>query len=572
MEMRALRSVDHVIAVSAEDRRKLTANGLCPEKITVIPLGVDVGDFETAEGNGGMIRGRYGISETATVLFFHGTLHYWPNAEAVRFIADQLIPVLGEGGEFVFMIVGMSPPEHLSRPGIIFTGPVDDLADHIDAADICICPLFAGGGTRLKLLEYLAAGKPTLSTAKGAEGIVHHGAIRMAETPDEMVEVISDWAARPMEARRFGLAGRRFAKQYDWSSVTRHYIDLYRGVGAGEDFSAFAKPLDSHLPLRRPSKPLTLLLLINRGCNLRCGFCDLWDDPDQMSLIQAEVLFDQAVEIGVETIVITGGEPTMHRDWASIVRAAKRRGLTVNMTTNGVLLEKKWGSLVKIGLDSLSFSIDGLASTHDRIRGMEGAFDKTISALKRALSETELHCSVYFTATRENVGELKSVFDLVKSLGADFDFWPVNDAPDLAILSEADVAAWKEAVSHISSRSPNVSSRRLFYDNAIGYHAGEFAGKSLRCLGFIDQLGVKSDGSWIPCCVWGGDGLVVGNVFETPLPLLWRSDAVQRARRGLYEDGCDVGCYNHSLYEFTESTGESFVLEQSDEMISKNVK
>ena len=95
---------------------------------------------------------------------------------------------------------------------------------------------------------------------------------------------------------------------------------------------------------------------------------------------------------------------------------------------------------------------------------------------------------------------------------------------------------------------------------------------SLRCLGFVDQLGVKYDGSLMPCCVWGAKGLVVGNVFETPLSILWRSKAVQGARLGLYEDGCNAGCYNHSLYEFTESTGESFVLEQSEGLGSKTVQ
>ena len=164
-------------------------------------------------------------------------------------------------------------------------------------------------GTRLKLLEYLAAGKPTLSTSKGAEGILHNGAIELAETATEMAAVISRWVAVPEDAHRFGLAGRRFARHFDWSTVTSHYLSLYQGVGGGEDYSIVDSPIDMHLPFRTPSKPLTLLLLINRGCNLRCAFCDLWDNPEQMSLSQARSLFDEAVLIGVETVVITGGSP-----------------------------------------------------------------------------------------------------------------------------------------------------------------------------------------------------------------------------------------------------------------------
>ena len=53
----------------------------------------------------------------------------------------------------------MNPPLYFAHPKIIFTGAVNDLAAYIQMADVCVCPLFSGGGTRLKLLEYMAAGK-----------------------------------------------------------------------------------------------------------------------------------------------------------------------------------------------------------------------------------------------------------------------------------------------------------------------------------------------------------------------------------------------------------------------------
>ena len=66
------------------------------------------------------------------------------------------------------------------------------------------------------------------------------------------------------------------------------------------------------------------------------------------------------------------------------------------------------------------------------------------------------------------------------------------------------------------------------------------------------------EGDLLPCCVWGADGLKAGNVFETPLSDLWTSQKVQDQREGMYSKGCTEGCFNHSLYEFTRSTGESF--------------
>ena len=92
IEQRVLAMVDEVIAVSLDDRRRMVAAGLPAEKVTVIPHGVDVTRFAKASGRD--IRDRYNIDPQVPLLFFHGTLHYWPNTEAVRFIAERLLPAL----------------------------------------------------------------------------------------------------------------------------------------------------------------------------------------------------------------------------------------------------------------------------------------------------------------------------------------------------------------------------------------------------------------------------------------------------------------------------------------------
>ncbi len=100
--------------------------------------------------------------------------------------------------------------------------------------------------------------------------------------------------------------------------------------------------------------------------------------------------------------------------------------------------------------------------------------------------------------------------------------------------------------------------RRLFDEQALSYHRGEIG--TVRCLGLVDQYGVTFRGDLLPCCVWGGESLKVGNVFETPLSELWTSPQVQAHRVGLVGQGCAEDCFNHSLYEFTRSTKEAFTL------------
>jgi MoaA/NifB/PqqE/SkfB family radical SAM enzyme/glycosyltransferase involved in cell wall biosynthesis len=569
MEVLSLRLVDEVIAVSADDKRRMVAAGVEKNKITIIPHGVDTRRFSIRDGL--HIREQHGITRTDPVLIFHGTLHYWPNYEAVRFIRSRLLlSLLDTYPDLKIFICGMNPPLEFSHPSIIFTGSVLNLEEYIAAADVCICPLFAGGGTRLKLLEYMAVGKPTVSTSKGAEGIPMTGQMIIADTASEMIQQIGVLLDNPAHRATLGNKASRFVATLDWNEVSKAYIQLYSGLGRGKDWSIPSLDIESHLPARTPSKDRTLLLLINKGCNLRCSFCDLWEGKEQIPLMQVKQILDDAVSIETRVLVITGGEPLLHNDVFHIIEEANLRGLSVNMTTNGTLIDRYWDSLCTAPLDSLSFSIDGIGDTHDELRGQKGAFEKTISAIKRVRAELSCRRSIYFVATNKNVHQLIDVFELSLELGCSFDFWPVNDAEDLYITDPKDVQKWEEAVSYIAQRSKRAYENMDFYRDGMRYHAHQLQGKSMRCLGLIDQYGITYDGWLLPCCVWGKDDLRVGNVFETPLRTLWKSTEVQKHRTDLYERGCDVGCFNHSLYEFSASTGEDFLMPQEDKYVEKS--
>ena len=154
----ALQRVDQVIAVSTDDRDRMVEAGVDHHRITVIPHGVDAVPFRGASGEG--LRERYGISEDAPLLFFHGTLDYWPNTEAVRFLVEQLLPrLLRSHPDTRILVCGRNPPAYYAHPAVVLAGSVEDLPAHVAAADVCVCPVFAGGGTRMKLLEYMAAGQ-----------------------------------------------------------------------------------------------------------------------------------------------------------------------------------------------------------------------------------------------------------------------------------------------------------------------------------------------------------------------------------------------------------------------------
>ena len=541
IEEAVVRATDDVIVLSEEDRARLGGRGW------LVPHGVDLASYR---GQRVDLRARFHLP-SGPVIFFHGTLHYAPNTEAVRFLAERVLPALPPDASI--LCAGMGAPVELACDRLRFTGPLDDLAAVIQSADLCVCPLFAGGGTRMKLLEYFAAGRAVVSTPLGAEGLgVSHEQELLIAEPDAFVPAVLRALGDTALRERVGGRARAYAAVRDWSEVTRSTRAIHRGQGA--DF--VPRPsIEAHLPPRVPSKPLTLLFLVNRGCNLRCVFCDLWDRPENVPIHRALRLVEEAAGIGTKVLVLTGGEPLLHPDLPALVRHARSLGMAVNVTTNGTLVDRHLPALAEAGLTSMSFSLDGLAATHDRLRGQRGAFKRTWAQLLRTIHDGRVETAVYFTVTNQNVRELAQVYERATAAGARFDFWPVNDAPDLYLTSEADRAAWLGALETLSGRDPEVARKAHYYAEALRYHAGEKG--RVRCLGLVDQYGVTYTGDLLPCCVWGGEGLKVGNVFSTPLGELWRSPEVQSYREGLWGKGCSAGCYNHSLYELVESTGES---------------
>jgi glycosyltransferase involved in cell wall biosynthesis len=128
------------------------------------------------------------------------------------------------------MLVGKNPPK-ITHPNIITTGFVENLDEHIAAADIGLVPLLKGGGTRIKILEYMASGKAVVSTLKGAEGLnLQNGAeILLTEYPDSkfvdlVLKLIEDGSLR----KSMGVKAKEKAELlYDWAKTAEKAVEIY---------------------------------------------------------------------------------------------------------------------------------------------------------------------------------------------------------------------------------------------------------------------------------------------------------------------------------------------------------
>lgn len=112
------------------------------------------------------------LKDEYIVLFF-GNMAYKPNQDAINIICEKIAPTIENiRNDISFHIVGPNGKQmpDIENSNVKIIGFVDSISDYIQKSDVVICPLLEGSGTRFKIIESLASGKPVISTAKGAEG------------------------------------------------------------------------------------------------------------------------------------------------------------------------------------------------------------------------------------------------------------------------------------------------------------------------------------------------------------------------------------------------------------------
>jgi len=216
-------SLGHLVC-SEREREELQRR--VPEaRITVVENGVDAKYFDGAAG---------GNSKHHRIVFV-GAMSYHANAEAAIYFARQVWPEIHrQFPGWTLSIVGSNPTVEVlalhGRDNVEVTGTVADVRPYYGDAAAAVVPLRVGGGTRLKILEAMAAGVPVISTALGAEGLaVSPGKdILIANREEEWRTHLESLAGDAGRWDALSRAGRELVhSRYDWETLARALYDTY---------------------------------------------------------------------------------------------------------------------------------------------------------------------------------------------------------------------------------------------------------------------------------------------------------------------------------------------------------
>src|SRR5215471_1266122 len=171
-------------------------------------------------------------------ILFVGSMDYHANEDAAVYFANEVWPEMRKRRpRLQFTIVGRRPSARLKRlsgiEGIEVTGTVYDVRPYYREAIAAVVPLRVGGGSRLKILESMAAGVPVVSSTLGAEGLEVTDAkdILLADSPAEFVQALDMVCDDSSVWRMISVAGRDLAHlKYSWRTVGRECEEIHQRI------------------------------------------------------------------------------------------------------------------------------------------------------------------------------------------------------------------------------------------------------------------------------------------------------------------------------------------------------
>ena len=222
-ELRLLRRMDLVQTCSEAERRLLESflGREAPPVKGTLRAALDTGDYVP------VFTGR----QPETLLFV-GNFRHAPNVGGLRFLVQQVMPVLrADRPNAELLVVGAYPPmevETLCRqPGVNLLGMVPEIREVMARYALFLCPIFSGSGVRVKILEAFAAGMPVISTPLGVEGldVVDGRDLLLASDARQFVSAIIELLERPERAEALAHRARRSVEQQWDASVVLERLE-----------------------------------------------------------------------------------------------------------------------------------------------------------------------------------------------------------------------------------------------------------------------------------------------------------------------------------------------------------
>jgi radical SAM protein with 4Fe4S-binding SPASM domain len=281
-------------------------------------------------------------------------------------------------------------------------------------------------------------------------------------------------------------------------------------------------------------------------CNLRCRHCGSsagLPRENELSLDEALAICDQFPALLVQEVDFTGGEPLLRPDWWKIASRLRALGIATKVITNGISLSDAVIERIQdSGIRGVGISVDGLAETHENIRGHHGLFARVEAGIEK-LQKANIPLTILTTVNALNIHELPAVFNWLRAWGIRnwqiqpiFHFGRFHESDNLR-LSQSEYLQLGMFIKETWSTAEQIG-LRMGPADSFGY----FTDLDPRqppwngCPAGLLSCGITSDGR-VKGCLSMPDELTVGDLRKNDLWDIWfHPDSFAFTRKFRVED------------------------------------
>lgn len=287
--------------------------------------------------------------------------------------------------------------------------------------------------------------------------------------------------------------------------------------------------------------PAIVALEVTLRCNMRCMHCGSYAEggprAEELSLDEWKRVVDQLVALNAEYFTLSGGEPFVSPHWKEVCQHIRSHGKTLAIISNGYRIQPDdIRYLQEIGMWNIALSVDGLAATHEKIRGISGCFERVTQAI-RAFKQAGIKVCISTSVNRLNIGELEPLKLYLAQLGVNLwqvqvvnSFGRAGEQRDQLILSPRQYVELLEFIHR--SQQEQKSGRfqmNILPADSVGYCQGlakeiwgelEWSG----CNAGRYVIGIQSNGDVVGCLSMQHSMFKAGNVRKRSLADIWNDD------------------------------------------------
>ena len=265
-----------------------------------------------------------------------------------------------------------------------------------------------------------------------------------------------------------------------------------------------------------PVHPIHAIVAVTDRCNARCLMCDIWKKGRTEEMAPADY---SRLPGTLREINVTGGEPLLRDDLEEAIRTMRTTcpKARIVLSTNGLLPARLASLLERIDPIAVRVSLDGIGEVHDRIRGVEGAYQKAIESLDVARTAGISDLGVCATLSKHNAGTVKDIQELAKRRGIQFTFTVTHSSPVFFGDQHDDEAEVGTAICDMTeirsrlfrSTNPKDWFKAYFVSGLIDMVLGH--PRSVDCRAGTDFFFLDAQGNVYPCHMWERR---MGNLLE----------------------------------------------------------